>query len=173
MIVLATDETKTRICKINFKMDSEVKFRAEFERRGLSIILKDLFFLGPRSMLNWLASAASTAAAAAGDATRLILSGSKPSLTSAPFRLFERQKTRGQVSISSNHSLKWWCFWFSHTQSQRFWTFYSPNHDYCIAETGYLADKAGPTAPIRYWVPDWQVELNCTAYEKILYFGKV
>ena len=25
--------------------------------------------------------------------------------------------------------------------------FLNPNHDYCVAETGYLADKAGPTAP--------------------------
>ena len=24
-----------------------------------------------------------------------------------------------------------------------------PNHDYCVAETGYLADKAGPSAPDR------------------------
>ena len=27
--------------------------------------------------------------------------------------------------------------------------FYNPNHDYCIAETGYQADKAGPSAPDR------------------------
>ena len=27
--------------------------------------------------------------------------------------------------------------------------FLSPNHNYCVAETGYLADKAGPTAPDR------------------------
>ena len=27
--------------------------------------------------------------------------------------------------------------------------FFNPNHDYCVAETGYLADKDGPTAPDR------------------------
>ena len=27
--------------------------------------------------------------------------------------------------------------------------FFYPNHDYCVAETRYLADKAGPSAPDR------------------------
>ena len=25
--------------------------------------------------------------------------------------------------------------------------FFNPNHDYCVAKTGYLVDKAGPSAP--------------------------
>ena len=27
--------------------------------------------------------------------------------------------------------------------------FFNPNHDYCVAETGYLADKADPSATDR------------------------
>ena len=30
-----------------------------------------------------------------------------------------------------------------------FLVFFNPNHDYCVAKTGYLADKAGPLAPDR------------------------
>ena len=29
------------------------------------------------------------------------------------------------------------------------WLFFSPNHDFCFVERGYLADKAGPPAPER------------------------
>ena len=27
--------------------------------------------------------------------------------------------------------------------------FFNPNHDYCVADTGYLADNAGPSAQDR------------------------
>ena len=30
--------------------------------------------------------------------------------------------------------------------------FVYPNHSYCVAETGYLADKAGPSAPDRMYI---------------------
>ena len=31
-------------------------------------------------------------------------------------------------------------------------SFFNPNHDYCVTETGYLAEKAGPSAPDRMYL---------------------
>ena len=57
----------------------------------------------------------------------------------------ERSEIRLLRSIKQ--SLDWFQFWIQSADWINSTLFYYPNHNYCVAETGYLADKAGTLGP--------------------------
>ena len=61
-------------------------------------------------------------------------------------RLYSQPQDSGYLVIS-------WALEFRGPRLESNRSFFNPNHDYRVVETGYVADKAGPTAPDREYPP--------------------